>query len=281
MTFESFIFLLSIMTIDHYENFPVASVLLPARLRPAVRTIYAFARSADDFADEGELEDTERLALLKNYEEEIKKIEDAVATNHPLFIDLRKVIEEHHIPTGLFLDLLSAFKQDITTKQYASFDVLLDYCRRSANPVGRIMLHLFGEASELHVKQSDDICTALQIINFWQDVERDLLKGRIYLPKEDLDLFQIDDLAQEARANSSRWKNLMQFEVDRARDLMLRGAPLAKDLPGRFGIELRMVVQGGLRILKKIEDVQYDVFKKRPTLNKWDGAIMIWRSLTM
>ncbi|WMW79153.1 squalene synthase HpnC [Undibacterium cyanobacteriorum] len=269
------------MTIDHYENFPVASFLLPAELRPAVRTIYAFARSADDFADEGELEDSERLALLKNYEEEIKKIESALPSQRALFIDLRSIIEKHQIPTSLFLDLLSAFKQDITIKQYGSFDTLLDYCRRSANPVGRIMLHLFNEASEIHIAQSDDICTALQLINFWQDVELDLAKGRVYLPQEDLDQFEISNLAQEALANSSKWRQLMQFEIDRARDLMLRGAPLAKDLPGRFGIELRMVVQGGLRILQKIEDVQYDVFKKRPTLKKWDGAIMMWHSLTM
>ncbi len=280
MTFESFIFN-SKMTINHYENFPVASILLPAKMRPAVRTIYAFARSADDFADEGEMPDAQRLALLDDYDLALLKIERGSSPPSPLFASLAEVIAEYHIPVQLFRDLLSAFKQDVEVKRYARYDDLLAYCQRSANPVGRIMLHLFRQTSDLNLSRSDAICTALQLINFWQDVAIDLQKARVYLPQEDLSRFGIEQLEEDAKLLSEKWRGLMAFQIVRARELMLQGAPIAKDLGGRFGFELRMVVQGGLRILEKIEAVQYDVFNHRPTLSKGDIARMFWRSLHM
>ncbi|TXI96706.1 MAG: squalene synthase HpnC [Burkholderiaceae bacterium] len=269
------------MTINHYENFPVASILVPAQLRPAVRTIYAFARSADDFADEGDHTDEERIALLDNYDQALLEIEQGSSPSIPLFVSLSEIIRQHQIPVSLFRDLLSAFKQDIRIKRYDHFDELLEYCRRSANPVGRIMLDLFGQTSASNLEQSDAICTALQLINFWLDVAIDLEKGRIYLPQEDLHRLNIADFESEARSASRKWQDLMSFQVQRARELMYQGAPLAKTIGGRFGFELRMVVHGGLRILEKIEAVQYDVFNHRPTLNKKDLARLFWRSLRM
>lgn len=269
------------MTISHYENFPVASWLLPAHIRPAVRTVYAFARSADDFADEGDLSDDRRLQLLNQYESELDDIEQQRASNSALFKDLASVINQYQIPVQLFRDLLSAFKQDVVTKRYSNFESLLDYCRRSANPVGRIMLRLFAQDHPTQLKRSDLICTSLQLINFWQDVAIDLNKSRIYLPQADLHQFGIDETKAKQAIGSEAWRNLMRFEVDRTRSMMLEGSSLALELPGRFGYELRMIVQGGLLILDKLESVNFDVFNQRPTINKTDAIRMAWRSLTM
>ncbi len=267
------------MTISHYENFPVASWLLPAKIRPAVRTVYAFARSADDFADEGELSNEQRLELLNQYESELDNIELGNPSASALFMDLSKVIFEYQIPIQLFRDLLSAFKQDVVTKRYASFESLQDYCRRSANPVGRIMLHLFKQNTPSQEMRSDLICTSLQLINFWQDVAIDLNKSRIYLPLADLQEFGIDESLKMRSGDA--WRKLMQFEVNRARDMMLQGSSLALELPGRFGYELRMIVQGGLLILDKLEQVDFDVFDQRPTIKKTDAVKLAWRSLVM
>ncbi|HSY27649.1 MAG TPA: squalene synthase HpnC, partial [Burkholderiaceae bacterium] len=170
------------MSIDHYENFPVASILLPARLRPAVEAIYRFARNADDLADEGDASDEQRLAALSAYERALQRIEDGQTAESPLFDTLGKVIKDYALPLQPFRDLLSAFKQDVVTKRYASFTELLDYCRRSANPVGTLMLHLYGAATPDNLRDSDAICSALQLINFWQDAAVDWQKARIYLP---------------------------------------------------------------------------------------------------
>nr|WP_315467247.1 squalene synthase HpnC [uncultured Undibacterium sp.] len=269
------------MSIEHYENFPVASWLMPARLRPAVRVIYAFARSADDLADEGDVSDDVRLTALSRYENELKLIQDKQNSDHVLFQELAKVIAEYQLPIAPFFDLISAFKQDVICKRYQSFSDLIDYCNRSANPVGRIMLSLYKESSPENLKQSDQICTALQLINFWQDVAIDWEKSRIYLPIEDLHKFQVT--AQQIASGSCNqdWRNLMQFEIQRARDLMIAGSPLCKRLPGRLGFELRLVVQGGLRILEKIECVKMDIFTQRPTINSKDGARLLWRALRM
>jgi squalene synthase HpnC len=267
------------MSIDHYENFPVASLLLPAHLRPAVTTIYAFARSADDFADEGDLTNGERLAALTAYETALDRIEQQQAAQSPLFEALTVIVRDYRLPLQPFRDLLSAFKQDVVTTRYASFTTLLDYCRRSANPVGTLMLHLYGAANAENLRDSDAICSALQLINFWQDVAVDWKKFRIYLPLEDLERFCVTE-EQIAKADSNvQWRHLMQFEVARARSLMMSGAPLAKRLPGRIGWELRLVVQGGLRILELIEAVDYDVFRHRPVLKKSDWLRLFWRAL--
>ncbi|MDR6582627.1 squalene synthase HpnC [Herbaspirillum sp. BH-1] len=268
------------MAVDHYENFPVASLLLPAHLRPAVGAIYAFARSADDIADEGDAEPAQRLAALQAYEAQLDLIAAGSRCTKPIFQRLQQTVADHALPLQPFRDLLSAFRQDVVTTRYARYEDLLDYCRRSANPVGTLMLHLYGAATEENLRDSDAICSALQLINFWQDVAIDWEKERIYLPLEDLARFGVSPQDIADGCSAPRWQQLMQFEIMRARDLMLSGAPLARRLPGRIGLELRMVVQGGLRILERIERVQGDVFRQRPRLGKRDWLIVGWRGLT-
>ena len=274
------------MPVDHYENFPVASVLLPRRLVPAVEAIYAFARSADDIADEGDATSAERLAALEHYEASLTRIERSEASEgdlqHRQMIDrLASVIEQHRLPMTPFHDLLSAFKQDVVTTSYADFASLLDYCRRSANPVGRLMLHLYGAADTVNVRDADAICSALQLINFLQDVAIDLKKGRIYLPQEDLVRFGVTPEALTNGVIDDRYQALMQFELTRARALMLSGSPLVRRLPGRIGWELRLVVQGGLRIVERITAADCDVFTRRPQLQKRDWIVILWRALRM
>ncbi len=269
------------MSVDHYENFPVASILLPPALRQPIEVIYRFARSADDIADEGDAGPDERLAGLAAYQAELDQIEAGAIPQTPLFVDLAAVIDDRNLPIQLFRDLLDAFAQDVVKKRYADFPELLDYCRRSANPVGRLVLHLFGRTEPEHLKQSDDICSALQLINFWQDVAVDWKKERIYLPLSDLPRFRIgeDDIAHSRW--SANWAALMDFQIERTREMMLRGAPLVHALPGRLGWEIRLTVQGGLRILERIRQVRGDVFNRRPKLGKWDWLVLAGRSITM
>ena len=270
------------MAVDHYENFPVASVLLPAPLREPVAAIYGFARSADDFADEGELLPQQRNALLAGYQAELDAIERHEATQHPVFLRLRPVIVRYGLPLQLFRDLLDAFTQDVVKDRYADFAELMDYCRRSADPVGRLLLHLFGHATAENLSRSDAICSALQLINHWQDVGIDAAKGangRIYLPQDEMARFGVSDGDVLRRVASADFQSLLRFQVDRARALMLAGAPLGWDLPGRIGLEIRAIVAGGLRILDKIEAVDYDVFGHRPQLQPLDWPLILWRSL--
>lgn len=269
------------MPVDHYENFPVASILLPAALRPAVEVIYAFARSADDLADEGDATPEQRLNALTAYEDELGRIAANQAPLTDLFRSLATIIKEHQLALQPFHDLLSAFKQDVVTTRYPNFDALLDYCRRSADPVGTLMLHLYAEADKENLRSSDSICSALQLINFWQDVAVDWQKQRIYLPQEDMLKFDVDEEQIAAQRVDAAWRNLMQFEVNRARAMILDGAPLALRLPGRIGWELRLVVQGGLRILECIEAADYDVFRRRPKLSKADWIRLVWRAIGM
>lgn len=273
------------MAVDHYENFPVASVLLPARLRPAVAAIYAFARSADDLADEGDASAAQRLAALAVYEQGLDAIEQqrlsSLSAVPQLFIALEQTVHAYQLPLQPLRDLLSAFRQDVVTTRYPTFAALGDYCRRSANPVGIVMLHLYGSADAANLRDSDAICTALQLINFWQDAAIDWQKGRIYLPQEDLQRFGVTKEHLATARVDANWCALMRFEVARARALMLSGAPLATRLPGRIGWELRLVVQGGLRILEAIEANGYDVFRQRPVLRKTDWCRILWRALRM
>jgi squalene synthase HpnC len=269
------------MAVNHYENFPVASILLPARLRPAVEAIYAFARSADDIADEGHAPPQERLDALSQYENELDQLERGEAAESPVFANLAKVKMRYDLPLQPLRDLLSAFRQDVVTTRYADFEALRDYCRRSANPVGRLMLHLYDAASAANLRDADAICTALQLINFWQDVAVDWEKSRIYLPLDDLERFGVTIGHFEGAKTDDAWRALMRFEVERARALMLSGAPLACRLPGRVGWELRLVVQGGLRILERIEAADYDMFRRRPQLRTADWLCMISRALLM
>jgi squalene synthase HpnC len=269
------------MAIDHYENFPVASILLPRHLVPAVEAIYAFARGADDLADEGDAPVHERLAALARYDRALDGIARGEAQTDPMFARLAQVVAQYRLPLEPLRDLLSAFRQDVVTHRYADYAALLDYCRRSANPVGRLMLALYGHVDERSLRESDAICSALQLINFWQDVAIDDAKGRIYIPQEDLVRFGVAENAIAGAVAGQAWRALMAFELARARELMLSGAALPARLPGRIGWELRLVVQGGLRILDAIELAQYDVFRRRPKLGWRDWLAMGWRALRM
>lgn len=270
----------------HYENFPVASPLLPRGLREPIAIIYAFARTADDFADEGDLPAAERLRRLENYQTELRAVAAGQPTADPLFLRLRDVIARHALPLSLFHDLLDAFMQDVmqdaTCNRYASYAELLDYCRRSANPVGRLLLHLFGAATAENLRHSDAICTALQLINHWQDVGIDSQKGpqgRIYLPADEMARFRVSEADVLRRLASADFRALLRFQVERAGALMRQGAPLGDALPGRIGLEIRAIVAGGLRILEKIAAADYDVFNHRPVLRATDWLIVGWRAL--
>ena len=269
------------MPVNHYENFPVASFLVPRRLRRPIETIYRFARSADDIADEGDASPEQRLAGLAACQAELDRIAAGTSPRTPLFVALAGEIRQHALPIQLFRDLLDAFAQDVVKKRYADYPELLDYCRRSANPVGRLVLHLFGRTEPEHLEQSDCICTALQLINFWQDVAVDWQKDRVYIPQTDFPHFRVGEADIAAGRWSANWAALMDFEIDRAQALMRRGAPLVHALPGRLGWETRLTVQGGLRILKSIRQVRGNVFQRRPKLGKWDWAVLAARSFRM
>lgn len=267
------------MAVDHYENFPVGSLALPRRMRKAVHVIYRFARHADDIADEGDAPAAERLAALQALREELDRIGAGQQPQQPLMQALALVIAERQLPLQPFYDLLSAFSQDVEKTRYQNFAELVDYCRRSANPVGRLMLALYGEHDSRSLAMSDGICTALQLINFWQDVAVDWQKGRVYIPQDDLAKFRICE-QQIARGDAGGvWPMLMDKEVKRALAMLQAGSPLALKLRGRFGLELRMIVLGGERILKKIHDARGDVFNHRPVLGWKDWPVIIGKAL--
>ena len=267
------------MPVGHYENFPVASLLLPRSLRRQVECLYRFARSADDFADLPGLEDASRLAYLGQYRTQLQRIADGLTPSLPLFVELDAVIRGQNLPLEPFVELLDAFTQDVTRKRYATHCEVLAYCSKSANPVGRLVLHLYKAASPVNLAHSDRICSALQLINFAQDVALDWNIGRVYLPQEDLTRFGVSEKQIQAQRADSNWSSLMRFQTVRARELLLAGAPLAWSLGGRIGIELRMVVCGGLAILKKIDHANGDVFQRRPELAAADWPRLLLRSL--
>lgn len=270
------------LTQSHYENFPVGSLLVPKPLRKHVYSIYAFARTADDFADEGyetgELTESERLAALDDWQQ---KLEQSFAgkADHPIFIALAETIKELDLPIQLFSDLLSAFKQDVVKRRYANFDEVLDYCTRSANPVGRLILLLFGYRDERLHRLSDDICTALQLANFWQDVSVDICKDRVYLPLDDMDRFgvTVEDL-REARF-SPQFAELLKFQVERTWELFRRGRELPELVSGRLKYELRLTWFGGTNILKQIEALHFDTLNQRPTNSTLDKVRLLARTL--
>jgi len=271
------------MTVDHYENFPVASLLLPRALRGAVRDIYRFARSADDIADEGNADAATRLARLASYRNQLQRLEAGCAPDGELtaiFAPLARTIARHHLPVAPFYDLLSAFEQDVRVTRYDDDAALLDYCARSANPVGRLMLHLYDARDPAYLPLSDAICTGLQLTNFWQDVALDWQKGRVYLPRDALARHGVveTDIAQ-ARVTPA-WTALLRERCGQACTLLHCGAPLAHRLPGRIGLELKLVVQGGLRILARIDACAGDVFQHRPTLRARDWPVLLWRACT-
>src|SRR5712692_9647608 len=260
--------LYSRVSVGHYENFPVASLLLPVRLREPVGVIYRFARGADDIADEGDDAAQTRLEKLKDYRTQLEAPSEVAS-----------LIRRRDLPVELFEDLLDAFTQDVTKKRYANFPELLDYCRRSANPVGRLLLHLFKRTTDSDLACSDAICSALQLVNFWQDVEIDYAKGRIYLPQDEMARHDVTEQHILNKKCDEAWRELMRFQVERTRQLMLSGKALGRALPGRVGLEIRATIQGGLRILKKIENADYDVFRRRPVLRGFDWPLLLARAI--
>jgi len=267
------------MGVNHYENFPVASLLLPRNLRHPVAQIYRFAREADDFADEGDVPDDVRIQRLASFGEDLRRIERGLPPEISWFSTLGTVIRDYHLPFDAFHDLLSAFTQDVTKKRYATFDEVLDYCQRSANPVGRLVLELYGAATPQNLAHSDAICSSLQIINFLQDIAIDFAKGRVYMPQDELARFGISETQIAQASSSGNWSDFMSYQIDRAREMMMRGAPLASRLKGRIGLELRLTVQGGNRILEKNSQVRGDVYRQRPVLKWFDWPLMLARSL--
>ena len=259
-----------VLPITHPENFPVASLLCPPHLRPAIAAIYAFARAADDIADEGDLSTDERLSLLMAFRHELKEKNEAPAIQADIFLPLHHVIAQFILPVELLDDLLKAFEHDIkATAQgttYTNMHALLGYCQLSANPVGRLLLHLYGVNDAQALIRSDAICSALQLINFWQDLSEDIPRGRYYLPQ--------DQVHKETPL-------LIKELCEHSYQLMMQGAPLVHQVPGRAGWELRLVVQGGLRILEKVKALGPQVLAKRPRLRAWDFPLMLWRAIWM
>jgi squalene synthase HpnC len=270
--------------VDHYENFPVASWLCPPTLRPAVVAIYRFARTADDIADEGEATSRERLDDLAAYRADLEAVASGRAPSARwagVFAPLARAIERHRLPLPLLSALLDAFAQDATNPRYADRDELVDYCRRSAEPIGRLLLHLYGIGDARSLAQSDAICTALQLANFWQDLGVDAARGRLYLTAADARHAGVDLADVLARRDGERLRALVLELVAWTRERMLAGAPLVHAIGGRAGWELRLVVQGGLRILEKIERLGGATIATRPVLVSADAPVVGWRALAM
>ncbi|HCU84830.1 squalene synthase HpnC [Methylophilus sp. UBA6697] len=267
----------------HYENFPVASLLLPAHLRHAVTVIYQFAREADDIADEGDATEASRLQALQAYEDELLLIQAYIKPAKPLFIALQQVVNTHKLDVQLLLDLIDAFKQDVVKTRYANVDEVLDYCRRSANPVGRLMLQLYGSDTPQHRLWSDQICSALQLINFYQDIAQDLQKhgavGRIYLSQDEMLTAGISEQDLRQQRVYTPWQAFFMHNVMRAETMLLAGKPLGRALPGRIGFELRMMIAGGERILHKLKSCRGDIYHHRPTLKAYDWLLILLKAL--
>lgn len=268
---------------EHYENFPVASRLLPRPMRPHIAAVYAFARIADDFADEGTRPAAERQELLDQWANRLHEAVDDTVTaarddHDALFLALGHTIREHRLPVHLFEDLLSAFRQDTEKTRYETFDDLLDYCRRSANPVGRLVLRIAGHDDARIDEASDSVCTALQLANFWQDLERDWQRGRLYVPLEDLRAAGASERDLDRRQSTAEWRRVMSALSDRTRRLFLRGRCVADMAGGRLRLELRLTWLGGMRILERLERQRFDVFGRRPTLGARDVPLLLWRA---
>jgi len=264
-----------------YENFSVASLLLPRHLLPHFHAVYAWCRWADDLGDETG-GGPQTLALLRWWRDELHRCY-AGAPRHPVTVALRPTVRRFSIPMTPFLDLLSAFEQDQTVKRYDTFAQLLDYCRRSADPVGRLVLYLCAAFDAERAELSDRICTGLQLANFWQDVARDLHIGRVYLPGEDRARFGYGDADLEARRFTPAFGELMRFEVERTRALFEAGRPLVGRMPPELRGDIELFLRGGLATLEGIERVGYDVWSRRPTVSRWrKGTLLlgaVWRRL--
>ena len=268
---------------QHYENFPVASFVLPKHLREPISLIYTFARQADDFADEGHHKAAWRLSKLHGFKLELDVIKNNEHTKSPFFNALGKTIRQYNLPLEPFYDLLDAFGQDVTKERYANFYELLDYCRRSANPIGTLLLHLFGKATPENLIYSNKICTALQLINFYQDVaidfENEFHKSRIYLCQDEMKQYSVTEAQIASQHVNRHWEQFMLFNIERAETMLLEGKPLEHILPGRVGIEMRMIIGGAERVIYKLKNIRGDVFKHRPTLQTWDWPVILLKAL--
>lgn len=267
---------------EHYENFPVASRLLPADMRPHIAAVYAFARLADDFADEGDRPPAERQALLDAW---LSCLHGAVPSSAlppetpEIFAALQATIRDRDLPLGPFEDLLSAFRQDVVTRRYATWPDLLDYCRRSANPVGRLVLRIAGYRDEALDRSSDAVCSALQLTNFWQDLERDWRKGRLYLPLDECRRAGADVADLEAGRLTAPWRTVLEQAASRTAVLFEEGRLVCGRVGGRLGVELRFTWLGGHRILERLQHNGFDVFTARPTLGPADVPVLLGRLL--
>ena len=274
---------------SHYENFPVGQ-LVPRKMQPHVHAVYAFARHADDLADEGYassksgeevhevLAPEQRLSALDDWERQLCSA-PGTPNLHVIFIALHETIRELDLPLGLFTDLLSAFRQDVLKRRYADFDEVLDYCRRSANPIGRLVLLLHGIRDEELHQLSDSVCTGLQLANFWQDVAVDLQKDRIYLPQADRNAYGVTEEALFAHQADAAYRDLLKFEVDRTQEIFNQGEPLSRKLHGLLRLEIRLTWLGGNSILRKIEALNYDTLNHRPKVGKVDMVLLFCRAL--
>ncbi len=262
----------------HYENFPVASRLLPRRLRYPIAAIYAFARQADDLADEGSLSNEQRLEQLAKLRQKLATIESGKIPDDPVYIALADTISQFHLPMEYFYDLLSAFEQDVEKKRYEDFGELMDYCRHSANPVGRLLLHLNGTTGRRLLGYSDAICSALQLINFYQDLQQDYEEmGRIYIPQDEMRKHHVTEKHFASQSSDASMQALMRQQIQRANKLLNAGAPLGKQLGGRLGFEIRLITAAASRVIMKLH-AQDDVFS-RPRLQAYDWLWVFWKAL--
>lgn len=268
---------------QHYENFPVASFALPKDLRYPIALIYHFARCADDFADEDNHTQAERLALLQGYVDELNIIKANGSSQDAFFIEFAQMLRDRKLPLEPFYDLLDAFKQDVMKARYVNFDEVLDYCKRSANPIGALLLHLFNKASPKNLVYSDNICSALQLINFYQDVAIDFddtdHPRRIYCCQDEMQQFGITESQMAAQQSNVNWERFMRFNVERAETMLQNGKPLGRILPGRMGLEMRLIIAGGETIIRKLKVVNGDVFHKRPTIKAWDWPAILIKAI--
>lgn len=263
---------------SHYENFPVVLFTIPKEIRKHIAVVYQFARQADDIADEGNFATETRLEKLNEYENDFNLSLNGTPKND-FWLALKNTIEKFSIEEKLFLDLISAFKQDVIKNRYETFEELLDYCSRSANPVGRILLKIFNVNNIEAITASDKICTALQLTNFYQDISIDILKNRIYLPKEKMKLFGVEEQQIKNKIADEKFKRLLKTLLEESKIMFEEGKNIHRYIPINFQLQMKMTILGGEKILEKISLIDYDVFNKRPKLSKKDFAIILLNGL--
>ncbi len=262
----------------HYENFPVGSFLLPREFRKPISLIYAYARVADDLADEGDVPISTRLERLDEWESKLKG-SLAGGKTEPFFTDLSAAVTRYAIPPQLLYDLVTAFRMDARGPEFGTFEEVLFYCRHSANPIGRMLLHLFGSFTDENTTRSDAVCSALQLANFWQDLSVDIERNRFYIPSEDLSRFRVTKKELMEGAGTDNAAPLLKFQIDRTRKMFLEGKSLVHSIDKRFRFELKLTVNGGMRILEKVESMGIEVLRTRPALTKYDWGNIIFRSM--